>query len=93
MHLNLCTNWLRVWLCEPRPSLFFPHAPFIRSPFAQNGGDTNYVVDMDETKLDTEDGILTSDVRGVIRPALKELKIAIIRRTQEFRQVCLYVCM
>lgn len=43
---------------------------------------------MDETKLDTEDGILTNDVRGVVRPALKELKIAIMRRTQEFRQVC-----
>lgn len=54
----------------------------------QNGGDTNYTVDVDETKLDMEDGILTNDVRGVIRPALKELKVAIMRRTSEFRQVC-----
>eukprot|EP00903_Cladosiphon_okamuranus_P008948 g8563.t1 len=55
---------------------------------ASNGGDTNYMVDIDETKLDMEggNGILTNDVRGVIRPALKELKIAIMRRTSEFRQ-------
>lgn len=33
-----------------------------------------------------EDGILTNDVRGVIRPALKDLKVAIVRRTQELRQ-------
>lgn len=58
----------------------------------QNGGDTNYAVDIDETKLDMEDGILTNDVRGVIRPALKELKIAIMRRTSEFRQACVCVC-
>lgn len=47
----------------------------------------DYTVDIDESKLDMEDGILTNDVRGVIRPALKELKIAIMRRTSEFRQV------
>lgn len=53
----------------------------------QNAGDTDYAVDIDESKLDVEDAILTKDVRGVIRPALKELKIAIVRRTSEFRRV------
>lgn len=38
-----------------------------------------------------EDGILTNDVRGVIRPALKDLKVAIVRRTQELRQASSYV--
>lgn len=53
----------------------------------QNAGETNYAVDIDDTKLDQEDGVLTNDVRGVIRPALKELKIAIVRRTAGLRQV------
>lgn len=58
----------------------------------QNGGATNFVVDMDETKLDADEGgILTNDVRGVIRPALKELRIAIMRRTSEFRQVTRHI--
>lgn len=86
--LPKCLLGLRVLCCKSHRacpvtlSLSLPAHPL------QNGGDTNYVVDMDETKLDTEDGILTNDVRGVVRPALKELKIAIMRRTQEFRQVC-----
>ncbi|CAM9852513.1 unnamed protein product [Pylaiella littoralis] len=59
--------------------------PFGTKP-AKNAGDTDYAVDIDESKLDVEDAILTKDVRGVIRPALKELKIAIVRRTSEFRR-------
>ncbi|CAM9164644.1 unnamed protein product [Ectocarpus sp. 6 AP-2014] len=59
--------------------------PFGTQP-AENAGETNYAVDIDDTKLDQEDGVLTNDVRGVIRPALKELKIAIVRRTAGLRQ-------
>lgn len=44
-------------------------------------------MDIDDTNLDQEDGVLTNDVRGVIRPALKDLKIAIVRRTAGLRQV------
>lgn len=41
---------------------------------------------LDESKLDHEEGILTNDIRGVIRPALAELKGAVMRRTQGLRQ-------
>lgn len=80
-----CLSSYRLLFCFLSPFPFSsPPSPTLP---LQNAGDTNYVVDMDDTRLDQEDGVLTNDVRGVIRPALKELKIAIVRRTSGLRQV------
>lgn len=67
----------------------------------QNGENINYEVSIDESKLGKGERILTNDVKGVIRPALNELKVSVIRRTQGFRQarcsflrffVCVFAC-
>lgn len=42
---------------------------------------------MDESNLGDDKMILTNDVKGTIRPALAQLKVAVMRRTQGFRQV------
>lgn len=70
---------------------FFFRLTFGRPLNCQNGENTNFEVSIDESRMHEEDGILTNDVRGVIRPALKDLKVAIVRRTQELRQASSYV--
>ena len=75
---NICCYWL---LVDPSIAMLAP--PWLDW---QNGENTNFKVSIDESKMHEEDGVLTNDVKGVIRPALKDLKVAIVRRTQEFRQ-------
>lgn len=52
----------------------------------QNADGVQYEAKLDESKLDQDEGFLAIDVRGVVRPALTNLKGAIMRRTQDLRQ-------
>lgn len=52
-----------------------------------------YEAKLDESKLTEDEGLLSIDVRGEVRPALANVKGAIMRRTQELRQVLLLPCM
>lgn len=53
----------------------------------QNADGVQYEAKLDESRLTEDEGILSVDVRGVIRPSLANLKGAIMRRTQDLRQV------
>lgn len=52
----------------------------------KNADGVQYEAKLDESRLTEDEGILSVDVRGVIRPSLANLKGAIMRRTQDLRQ-------